>query len=136
MCRRFRAHGRSATSAFLSLTAGFISVYGLQLPLPEDTTFVASLRYLGILHLRIEQITPTDADAAHAVETLTSLLTLVKSVTQIQMQKQPFAPPDAGVRDLLQSAKIEQHKDRAVLTANIPLDLIKKLTTPSAEGRP
>src|ERR1700677_4977598 len=52
---------------------GFISLFGLQLPLPEDTTFIASLRYLGTLHLRIEQITPTDADAAHAAETMNSL---------------------------------------------------------------
>ena len=46
---------------------GYISIFGLQLPLPEDTTFVASLRYLGALHLRIEEIAPTDADAAQCV---------------------------------------------------------------------
>jgi hypothetical protein len=113
---------------------GYISIFGLQLPLPEDTTFVASLRYLGTVHLRIEQIAPTDADAAHATETLTTLLTLVKSVQQTQAQMK--AAPDAGLRDVLSSAKIEQHKDRAVLTANIPLELIKKLATPSSEGRP
>jgi hypothetical protein len=115
---------------------GYISIFGLQLPLPEDTTFVASLRYLGALHLRIEQITPTDADAAHATATLATLLTLVRSVTQTQVQIQPNAPADAEVRELMNSAKIEQHKDRAVLTANIPLELIKRLATPSAEGRP
>jgi hypothetical protein len=115
---------------------GFITVYGLQLPMPEDTTFVASLRYLGILHLRIEQITPTDAEAAHAVDTLTSLIALMKSVAQIQLQRQPNALPDAGVHELLESAKVERHKDRAVLTANIPLELIKKLTTPSPEAKP
>jgi hypothetical protein len=115
---------------------GYISVLGLQLPLSEDTTFVASLRYLGTLHLRIEQIAPTDADAAHATATLATLLTLVKSVTQTQAQMQPNAPSDAGVRELMRSAKIEQHKDRAVLTANIPLELIQKLATPSTEERP
>ena len=35
---------------------GYITVFGLQLPLPEDTTFVASLRYTGTLRLRIEEI--------------------------------------------------------------------------------
>ncbi len=114
---------------------GYISIVGLQLPLPEDTTFVASLRYLGTVHLRIEQIAPTDVDAAHAVETLTTLLTLVKSVQQTQMQM-PNAAPDTGLREVMSSAKIEQHKDRAVLTANIPLELIKKLATPSPETRP
>jgi hypothetical protein len=115
---------------------GYISILGLQLPLPEDTTFVASLRYLGTLHLRIEQIAPTDTDAAHATQTLTTLLTLVKSVEHTQAQMQPNAPSDAGLREMMDSAKIEQHKERAVLTANIPLDLIKRLATPSPEGRP
>lgn len=115
---------------------GYISIFGLQLPLPEDTTFVASLRYLGALHLRVEQIAPTDADAAHATATLATLLTLVRSVTQTQAQMKTTAPADAEVRELMNSAKIEQHKDRAVLTANIPLELIKRLATPSPEGRP
>jgi hypothetical protein len=115
---------------------GYISIYGLKLPMPEDTTFVASIRYLGTLHLRIEQISPTDTDATQATATLATLLTLGKSIEQTESQMHPNAPPDAGVRELIGSAKVEQHKDRAVLTANIPLDLIKKLATPSPENRP
>jgi hypothetical protein len=115
---------------------GYISIFGLQLPLPEDTTFVASLRYLGTLHLRIEQIAPTEDDAAQASATLTTLLGLVKSVQKTQMQMQPNTASDAPLLELMNSAKIEQHKDRAVLTANIPIDLVKKLATPSPEGRP
>jgi len=115
---------------------GFISIYGLKLPMPEDTTFVASLRYLGTLHLRIEQITPTDADAAQATATLATLVTLGKSIEQTEVQLHPKAPPDAGVRELINSAKVEQHRDHAVLTANIPVDLVKRLATPSPEGRP
>ncbi len=115
---------------------GYISVFGLQLPMPEDTTFVASLRFLGALHLRIEQIAPTDADAAHAAETLTTLLVVLKSVEQTRMQMPPKETPDASFLELMNSAKIEQHRDRAVLTASIPVDLVKRLTTPSPEGRP
>jgi hypothetical protein len=115
---------------------GYISILGLRLPLPEDTTFVASLRFLGALHLRIEEIAPTDADAARATETLTTLLVVLKSVERTQMQMHPNTASDASFVELMNSAKIEQHKDRAVLTANIPLDLVKRLTTPSAEGRP
>jgi hypothetical protein len=115
---------------------GYISILGLRLPLPEDTTFVASLRFLGALHLRIEEIAPTDADAARATETLTTLLVVLKSVERTQMQMHPNTATDASFVELMNSAKIEQHKDRAVLTANIPLDLVKRLTTPSAEGRP
>jgi hypothetical protein len=115
---------------------GYISIFGLQLPLPEDTTFVASLRYLGTIHLRIEQIAPTEAEAAHTSETLTNLLGLVKTVQQTQAQMHPTAISDKAVVELISSTKIEQHKDRAILTANIPLDLVKSLTTPTPEGKP
>src|SRR5271170_7705917 len=115
---------------------GFISVFGLQLPLPEDTTFVASLRYLGSLHLRIEQIAPSEADASKATETLSSLLALVKSVERTQMQMQPQTSSNAAFRELTDSTKIEQHKDRAVLTANIPLELIKQLTSSTGGTQP
>src|SRR5580692_5864581 len=43
--------------------SGRISIFGLGLPLPEDTTFVVSLRYVGALHLRVEQIAPSEAEA-------------------------------------------------------------------------
>ena len=115
---------------------GYISIAGLRLPTPEDTTFVASLRFLGTLRLRIEQIAPTDSDAARAAETLTTLLVVLKSVEQTQMQMHPNTPSDASFLELMNSAKVEQRKDRAVLTGNIPLDLVKRLTTPSPEGRP
>ncbi|WP_348268341.1 hypothetical protein P8936_03695 [Edaphobacter paludis] len=107
---------------------GYISVLGLQLPLPEDTTFVASLRFVGTLHLRIEQIAPTEADAARSAETLTALLSLFKSI----QQGQPRIPADASLRTLIASLKIEQHKDRAVLTGTVPLDLLKQLTAPAS----
>jgi hypothetical protein len=115
---------------------GAISIFGLQLPLSEDTTFVASLRYLGTLHLRIEQIAPNDADAARVTETLTSLLTLMKTVQQAQAQMPPHPATDAAFRELTDSTKIEQHKDRAVLTANIPLELVKQLAVPNPDLQP
>jgi hypothetical protein len=115
---------------------GFISIAGLQLPLPEDTVFVASLRYLGTLHLRVEQIAPTKADAAHSVETLKALVGILKTVQQAQAQMQPDAAPNAAFRDMSDSVKIEQQEDRAVLTANIPLDLVKQLAMPSAASQP
>jgi hypothetical protein len=114
---------------------GYISVFGLQLPLPEDTTFVASLRYLGTLHLRVEQIAPTDADATHATETLSTLLNLLRSVEQTQAQLQPHGT-DAAFREMTDSMKIEQRKDRAILTANIPLELVKQLASPAADNQP
>lgn len=111
---------------------GYISVLGLQLPLPEDTTFVASLRYVGSLHLRIEQIAPTEADAASSANTLTALLGLFRSI----QQGQPRNPADTSLRAMIESLKIEQHKDRAVLTGTVPLDLVKQLTASPANTHP
>src|SRR5277367_7121928 len=91
---------------------GYISIAGLQLPLPEDTTFVASLRYLGTLHLRIEEIAPTEADATRASGSLTALLALFKSVELTQAQMQTRAP-DAAFHEMTDSMRIVQHKDRA-----------------------
>jgi len=48
----------------------------------------------------------------------------------------PAATSDKAVAELINSTKIEQHKDRAILTANIPLDLVKRLTTPNPEAKP
>jgi hypothetical protein len=115
---------------------GAISIFGLQLPMSEDTTFVASLRYLGTLRLRIEQIAPNDADATRATETFTSLLSLMKSIQHAQAQMHPHPASDAAFRELTDSTKIEQHKDRAILTANIPLELVKQLATPTTDPQP
>jgi hypothetical protein len=109
---------------------GYITVFGLQLPLPEDTTFVASLRYSLGLRLRIEEISPTDAEAAHAAETLTTLVGLFKSLQPIQ----PHSTADGALRQTIDSLKIEQHKDRAVLTASIPIELLHELTVPDSSS--
>ena len=111
---------------------GTISVFGLQLPLAEDTTFVASLRYLGSLHLRIEEIAPSEAEAAHTSQSLSTLLGLFKSIQQAQ----PRTSNDAALLQLTDSIKIEQDKDRAVLTANVPVSLIKQLTAAPTSLQP
>jgi len=50
---------------------GRIQIFGLGLPLPEDTTFVASLRpSVNHVHLRIEEIAPTDSEARQAAQIL------------------------------------------------------------------
>lgn len=112
---------------------GYISIFGLQLPLPEDTTFVASLRYTGSLRLRIEQISPTEADAAHSAQNLSMLIELFKSLQQIKPRDQN----DAAFLEMIGSLRMEQRKDRAVLTGTIPLQLLQQLTnatSPSSSG--
>jgi hypothetical protein len=117
---------------------GHITAFGLQLPLPDDTTFVASLRYTGALHLRIDEILPTPDEAARSAAALSSLLDLFRSFQRLQLSTRGSAaasdPKDTALRQLLDSLKIDQQKDRAVLTATLPLELLKQITaaTPAA----
>ena len=108
--------------------SGRIKILGLTLPLPEDTTFVASLRYVGSVRLRIEQIAATEAEAAQATEVLGTLVGLVKSVES----SQPSTAGDQGIRQVLDSLKVEQHKDRAVVTGTVPMELLRQVTTAGA----
>ena len=111
--------------------SGRIHVFGLELPLPEDTTFVASLRLgVGTIHLRIEQIAPTDADAARSSEALGTLVQLLQAI-QPNVAAEADKPDADAMRDFTSSLKIEQHKERAVLTATLPLQLLKKMATPA-----
>ena len=111
---------------------GHITVFGLQLPLPEDTNFVASLRVgLGALHLRIEQIAPTEADAARSTQALDALLRIFRAI-QPKIEAQSETPDAEAVRQFAASIQIEQHKDRTTLTANLPEQLLKKLVTPES----
>ena len=115
---------------------GRISIFGLQLPLPEDTTFVASLRYgIGALHLRIEQIAPSDADAASSSQALNALLYIFQAI-QPKIEAQSEAQDAEALRQFAASIQIEQHKDRVVLTATLPVQLLKKLVTPQSAIAP
>jgi hypothetical protein len=112
---------------------GYITVLGLQLPLPEDADFVASLGYSetvhlgtgGAVHLRIEDFAPDEATAHSTVETLTSLLGVVRGIDSAESSK---GPPDAALRAVLDSIQLEQHKDRAILNATATVDQLKALT--------
>jgi hypothetical protein len=115
---------------------GHITVFGLQLPLPEDTNFVASLRVgLGALHLRIEQIAATEQDAARSASALDSLLNIFQAI-QPKIEAQSDEADNQAMREFTSSIQIEQHKDRAVLTANLPMQLLKKMVTPESAIAP
>lgn len=107
---------------------GYISISGLQLPLPEDTTFVASLRYTGSLRLRIEEISANETEAAQSAQRLSMLLGLFKSLQQIQSRNSQ----DAALLKMVGAIKLDQHKDRAVLTTTVPIELLQSFTSGSA----
>ncbi len=110
-------------------TNGRISAMGLELPMPAEATFVASLHYTNALHLRIDQIARDDAEATQTTHTLNQLLTLARNLQQVQ-QPTPRTPDDVAIRQFMDSLAIVQHKDRATLTATIPTEALKHLTQP------
>jgi hypothetical protein len=119
---------------------GKISAFGLQLPLSEDTTFVASLRFTTALRLRIDELLPTPAEAEQSASALSALLQLFRSIQNVQSQLNPgqqqSAPENAAVKQFLESVKIVSQKDRATLTATVPIDILKQLTAATADATP
>jgi hypothetical protein len=105
---------------------GHISILGLELPLSEDTDLVASLRYSGSIHLRIEEIAPTEDNAQHTVETMTSLLGIMRSIESAQPAQTPGAQ---AMRALIDSVELKHDKDRAVLTASASTEEVKSLAS-------
>ncbi len=116
---------------------GLISVLGLQLPLPVDTDLVASLRYTpaarvlsgGAVHLRIMEIAPNSAAAQRTVETLTTVLSLLRGLSSAPPPQQPPPASAAAIRAILNSITLTAHDSRAQLNATASLDQLKVLTS-------
>ncbi len=108
---------------------GKVTLLGLELPLPADTTLVASLRYAAGVKLRIDQITHSETEATQSAQSLNQLLNLFRNIQLVQ-QPTPRTPEDTALRQFTDSIQIEPNHDRATLTATIPTDLFKRLTPP------
>jgi len=99
-------------------TDGKITVAGFELPLPVDTTFVASLRYTTAVHLRIDEITGSEDDAARSANALNGMLVMARAVTRTVDK----GADTKALREFEDSMLIEQKKDRVQLTATVPPD--------------
>ena len=103
---------------------GHLALMGFALPVPADTELVASVRYRGDVHLRVEEIAPDALAAQHTADTVNGLLGLVRGVASAQPV---HTPREAAMRNVLSSAATEQRGDRAVLTAGASLDDLRAL---------
>ena len=90
------------------------------------STIVASARYLGALHVRIEALTASEDDARQLLETLRTSFAIVRSLESSMTQ----GGADADVKALFHSVKVEEHGPRVALTATIPQGFIRKALTP------
>ena len=98
---------------------GQISVLGVKLPVPVDTEFVASVRYEKALQVRVEEITPNVDEAKRSEEALTTFLGLLKVIAPTAGNKE-----DVAARELVDSMRVEQKKERVVVTARMPVTLL------------
>jgi hypothetical protein len=108
--------------------SGAIKVLDFSLPLEDDSTIIASLRWTGALHLRVEEIAPTNEVAARQAAALATLVTLARGFTV------PLADNAAnhGLKELLGTAEITQKRDRVVLTATVDRSLFGGATAGEA----
>ena len=109
--------------------SGAIHVFGLALPLAPETTFLASLRWVGSLRLRVEEIAPGDQAANSQMASLGLLLSLARGATAGLAP----TPANRGLQQLLASAQLSARRDRVTLRAQLPAKaLINLLETPNA----
>ncbi len=105
---------------------GRISVMGFELPVPVDTELIASLRYSGNVHLRVEEIAPDALAAQHTAESVSNILSVVRGLASAEG---PRTDREAAMRAVLSSAHVGQTDDRAVLTASASLEQARLLTS-------
>ncbi|MBO0912338.1 MAG: hypothetical protein J2P13_11150, partial [Acidobacteria bacterium] len=95
----------------------------LLLGLSGPATVVASVRYLRAVHLRAEAFIGDE----RAAEQLTAQASTFLSVFHSAEVAVAGETPDPDIKKALDSLKVEQKSDRAVLTATLPTELLRKI---------
>ncbi len=96
--------------------------FGLSFLFSKPAVVVASVRYLGNVHFRAEAFSGSEDDAKHVTEQLSTFLNIFHTAeSSVSTQG-----TDADVKQFFDSLKVEQHNNRAVLTATVPPGFIRK----------
>jgi hypothetical protein len=103
--------------------SGAIKIFGLSLPLQPDTTLIASLRWAGSLHVRVEGIAPSEDKAADQAAALATLVTMARGITPLLGNNSA----NSGLKELLKTAEVTQKRDRVVVTATLPPSFLADL---------
>ncbi len=100
---------------------------GLDLPMAGGmfggSTVVASVRYTGAVHLKLEAFTPGEAEAQNISSNLQFLMGMITGA------QGGTRPADADVKAFFESIKVEQKNERVVLTATLPEGFLRKILT-------
>jgi hypothetical protein len=120
--------------------SGAISVLGLRLPLPADSTVIASLaptipitgslHFEGLLRFRVEEIARDESVAAGQAQDLGTIVSLFRQISS------PLAdtPVNRGFKELLTTAAVTRQRDRVVVTASLPASFVAGLVEGQGEG--
>jgi hypothetical protein len=95
---------------------------GWSLLFPKPATIVASVRYLGAVHFKAQAFTASDEEASQLAGRIDTYLNLFRTA-----ESTVSTPgPDPDIKAFFDSLKVQPEKTRAVLTATVPLGLIRK----------
>jgi hypothetical protein len=89
---------------------------------PRSAVVVASLRYLGTVHFKAEAFTASEDEAKRLTEQLNAFLKIFQAIDI----NGPVQSSDPDIKQFFDNLKIEQHRDRAVLTTIVPHGFIRK----------
>jgi hypothetical protein len=116
--------------------SGAIRVFGLSLPLPADSTIVASMApalSIKAFRFRVEEIAPSDPDAAREAAALATLITLMRGAST----GLAAGPANNGLKALLATAEVSQKRNRVIATATLSPSAIGGLVSgESANAEP
>jgi len=90
---------------------------------PHPAVAVLSLRYLRVIHLRAVAFTQSVEEAQRVTERLGAFL----DVFHTAQDSLGTSGSDADVKALFASVRVEQQKDRAILSATVPPGFLRKL---------
>jgi hypothetical protein len=88
----------------------------------KPATVVASVRYLGAVHFKIQAFTGSEEEANRLAGRIDTYLNVFR--TAESTVSTPGSDPD--VKAFFDSVKVQPDKARALLTANVPVGLIRK----------
>ncbi len=112
--------------------SGAIHLFGMALPLAPDTTFLASLRWVGSLRLRVEEIAPTPEIAASQAGSLSLLLGLARGAA---VGLAP-TPANRGLQQILSTAQLTSRRNRVVIRASLPSNTLLDMMQSAAPKQP
>lgn len=98
---------------------GTMHVFGMDLPLGPDTTFLASVHWAGALKLRVVEIAPTDAAASSQTASLSLLLNVARGATAGLGDQ----ASNTSLKEVLRTAEISQKRNRVEINATLPRSL-------------